>query len=151
MLRSLFSFKISSRISMIPCGSRPFIGSSSSRKSGSPQSAIAIPSRCRIPSEKLRAFLCSVFSRPTSFSSSGIPLNDGIPRTLYCSLRLSSAVISRYIDGVSTTAPILLRAFEISPVLSVPYSVNVPEVANCKPQISLISVVLPAPFRPTNP
>ncbi len=45
MPRSRFSFRISSRMPTMPAGSRPFIGSSRIRKSGSPSSAIAMPSR----------------------------------------------------------------------------------------------------------
>lgn len=39
-------------ISAMPSGSRPFTGSSSSRISGFPSIAFAMPRRCRIPSEK---------------------------------------------------------------------------------------------------
>ena len=42
---SRFNFNISSRISTIPSGSSPLTGSSSTRKSGLPQSATAIPRR----------------------------------------------------------------------------------------------------------
>jgi hypothetical protein len=41
----------SSRISTMPAGSSPFIGSSSTSNSGSGSNAAAIPSRCFIPSE----------------------------------------------------------------------------------------------------
>jgi hypothetical protein len=48
---SELSFSSSSRISWIPCGSRPFVGSSSTSSRGRRTSAAASPSRCRMPSE----------------------------------------------------------------------------------------------------
>ena len=94
MLFSLFSFKINSLISIIPCGSRPLIGSSKIKKSGLFASAIAIPNLCFIPKEKFFAFFLPVLSRPTNFKSSSIPSRLGIPINLYCSIKLSLAVIS---------------------------------------------------------
>ena len=112
--RSRFSFSISSRISIIPCGSRPFTGSSSTKRSGSPARATAMPSRWRIPSEKLRTFFLPVPSSPTSRKSPVAPSYDGTPSTRYCMRMFSSAVISEYIDGVSTTAPMRRRLFLIA-------------------------------------
>ncbi len=114
MFLSRFSFSISSRISIIPCGSRPFIGSSSTTRSGSPHSAIAIPSLCFMPREKFFAFFLPVSTSPTRSSSSSIPSVFGRPSTLYCCMRFSLAVRSRYMAGVSTTAPIRLLDFTIS-------------------------------------
>lgn len=45
------SSPISSRISRMPAGSSPFVGSSRMSKAGSPSNAAAIPSRCFIPWE----------------------------------------------------------------------------------------------------
>ena len=54
---SLFSRSISFRISTIPAGSRPLIGSSKIRNSGSCMSDRAIPRRCFMPREKFLNFL----------------------------------------------------------------------------------------------
>ena len=49
---SLFNFKSKLRISLIPAGSSPLIGSSKTRNSGLPSRAIAIPSLCFIPQRR---------------------------------------------------------------------------------------------------
>ena len=54
----------------MPSGSRPLTGSSQSRTGGSPSSAAARPSRCRIPSEYLPARRRPTDSRPTRSSTS---------------------------------------------------------------------------------
>src|SRR5207248_3837563 len=46
-----FSSLISARISIVPCGSSPLVGSSRIRRSGAFKSAAATPSRCFIPVE----------------------------------------------------------------------------------------------------
>ena len=77
---------------------------------------------------------------------------EGSPSTRYCWRMFSSAVMSMYIDGVSTTAPILRRLRPIrASVFFAPYSVKLPPVGSCKPQMRRMSVVLPAPFLPTKP
>lgn len=49
-------------------------------------------------------------------------------------------------------APILLRDFQISlSLFFLPYSVYSPDEGVCNPQISRMSVVLPAPFFPMKP
>ena len=73
---SLLSLTITSLISLIPSGSNPFIGSSNISNYGSPNNAIAIPSLCRIPSEKSLAFLLPVLPIPTIFKISLILLSS---------------------------------------------------------------------------
>ena len=51
---SAFSSSSRSRTSRMPCGSSPFVGSSSTSSRGRRSSARASPSRCRIPSEYAR-------------------------------------------------------------------------------------------------
>ena len=43
--------RIRERISCIPAGSRPFVGSSKSKSRGFPKRALAMPRRCFIPNE----------------------------------------------------------------------------------------------------
>ena len=55
-------------------------------------------------------------------------------------------------EGVSTTAPIRRLARSIfASVFFAPYSVKLPPVGACKPQMRRMSVALPAPFLPTKP
>ena len=54
-----------SRTSAIPWGSSPLIGSSRTRRSGSPTSASPIPRRCFIPREKCFVFFFPTPSSPT--------------------------------------------------------------------------------------
>jgi formate--tetrahydrofolate ligase len=56
----------------MPSGSRPLIGSSNSKNSGSPSNAIAIPNLCLIPKEKSLAFFFPVLPNPTNSNNSGI-------------------------------------------------------------------------------
>ena len=81
---SLFKDFSKLRISTIPAGSSPLIGSSKIRNSGVFNSAIAIPNRCRIPSEKLRTAFFPVSFRPTMSKVFWITALSGIPRWIRC-------------------------------------------------------------------
>ena len=109
MPRSRFRRKRSSRISTMPCGSSPLVGSSRMMKSGLLTSAIAMPSRWRMPSEKLRAVLLPVSLNPTKCNTSSITSYEVTPMTRHCSYRFCRAVILGYTDGVSMMAPVRLR------------------------------------------
>ena len=84
-------------------------GSSSTKKSGSPHRATAMPSRWRIPREKFLAFFLPVPLRPTRSRSSGTQEKSGRPSMRHCCFRLFSAVMSRLMEGVSMTAPMRRR------------------------------------------
>src|SRR5579862_9257036 len=58
------------RIQWMPSGSRPLTGSSSRSVCGSPRSAVAMPSRCPMPSEKLPTRFLATSCRPTRSMSS---------------------------------------------------------------------------------
>ena len=59
---------IKSRTSLLPNGSRPDIGSSRNKTSGSLTNACARPARCNIPFEYLRNCLSAASTRPTRSS-----------------------------------------------------------------------------------
>nr|AWS27356.1 FunJ5 [Streptosporangium sp. KD35] len=63
------SVRIRSRAQRMPSASSPFTGSSRRTTPGSPSSAAAMPSRCRIPSEKPPMRLCATSCSPTCSSS----------------------------------------------------------------------------------
>ena len=58
------------RIQTMPSGSRPLVGSSSMRTGGSPRRAAAMPSRWRMPSEKVLMRRCATAVRPVSWRTS---------------------------------------------------------------------------------
>ena len=72
MVPASFSSISSLRTSRMPCGSRPFVGSSSTSSSGLRRSAPASPSRCFMPSEYAFTGRSSTFSIPTRSSASAI-------------------------------------------------------------------------------
>ena len=63
---SFFSCRRSRRISWMPCGSRPLVGSSKINRGGRRISAAANPSRCRIPCEYVRTGRRSAALSPTA-------------------------------------------------------------------------------------
>ena len=90
---SWFSFWISSRISLMPVGSKPLVGSSKNRKSGSPIKAIAIAKRCFMPREKFFAFFLPVLSNPTVLKIRSITERSLTPCSLHWATRFCLAVI----------------------------------------------------------
>ena len=62
--------RISERTSRVPCGSRPFVGSSSTSSSRRISSAFAMPRRCFMPSEYACTRLRAACERPTRSSAS---------------------------------------------------------------------------------
>ena len=64
------SSRMRPRIHTIPSGSRPLTGSSNMSTGGSPSNAAAIPSRCRMPSERPPARRRDADARPTWSSTS---------------------------------------------------------------------------------
>ena len=103
---SLLSFPIMSLISMMPWGSRPFIGSSSTTRSGFPAKAIPIPSLCFIPSEKFFAFFFPVSSKPMSLSSLFGSSGSLIPISLSFIFKFISALYSWKKPGDSISSPL---------------------------------------------
>ena len=81
------------RISWMPEGSRPLVGSSRSSSLGRPMSAAAIPRRCLMPSEKCPTSFPWVFasSRRTTERASSMQLS-GSPRRRRTISRFSRAV-----------------------------------------------------------
>ena len=78
--RSRFRRSSSSRNSTLPSGSRPLMGSSSSRNSGWFIRARASPSRCFMPREKVLNFFFPVSVRRTSSRASSTHSLPGMPR-----------------------------------------------------------------------
>ncbi len=72
VMPSLPSWRMSSRTSFMPCGSRPLVGSSSTMTSGLWMSARAMPRRCRMPWEKPPALESARSSSPTMSSTSAM-------------------------------------------------------------------------------
>ena len=87
--RSLFSLLSKFLNSIIPVGSSPLIGSSSTRNSGFPSKAIARASLCRIPKEKSFAFFFPVSFKPTNAKALSMQPFPGIPRCKRCTSKFS--------------------------------------------------------------
>ena len=73
ILKSFFKVAKISRISLIPFGSNPLIGSSKINNFGESIMANPIANRCLIPKEKSLAFFFgSTSAKPTKFNTSSI-------------------------------------------------------------------------------
>ena len=98
------SSRNSSRISTIPAGSSPFVGSSRMSSSGSGRSAAAIPSRCFMPSEKRFTGSRSRPTRPTCASTASTR-SSGSRRSWARDTRLARADRPGMNAGLSIRAP----------------------------------------------
>ncbi len=140
---------ISWRISRMPTGSRPFVGSSRTSSSGSPRRAPAIPSRCFMPIEYSRNRSPARVGEADLLEHGGDPRGSRPPMAA-STRRFSVPVSPGYIAGPSISAPTRGRksAGESS---GLPSTVPSPEVGATSPSSIAIVVVLPAPFGPMNP
>ncbi len=138
------------RISWVAAGSRPLNGSSSSKSSGVPTMASAMPMRCFMPNEKLRVCLEPVLARFTiSRSSWQCSLGFLTPRAVALYIRLSMALIRSRRPGASMMAPTPVGPSQVAGLW--PRTSSSPEVGLIRPQTIFIVVDLPAPLRPTKP
>ena len=139
-----------SRTSAIPWGSSPLIGSSRTRRSGSPTSASPIPRRCFIPREKCFVFFFPTPSSPTVSKISSMYPFFRIPNNSHFIFRFVYAFMLPYSPGASIRHPtrerILSSSFPLHPNISIS-----PAVGLASPLIIFRQVVFPAPFRPINP
>ena len=135
----------------MPAGSRPFVGSSRISSFGLPSSAMAMPSRCFMPSEycptlRLRSCVRCTMSSTRPMSLWGTPFKSATIS------RFSCAVRCRYPAGDSIRLPVWRssgrRLFSVS---SCPSRRTRPAVGWMSPSSIFMVVDLPAPFGPMNP
>jgi hypothetical protein len=139
-----------SRTSTTPAGSSPFAGSSRMSSSGSWSIARASPSRCKLPSESVRArrFAYGPSAR-RSITRSVAPASP-TPYSRRDTSRFSRTVSWGYALGVSTRCP-TLRHGPCPPATRSPKSESSPDVGRIMPSSARMVVVFPAPFRPRKP
>ena len=133
----------------MPSGSRPFVGSSSTSTCGSPSSAVASASRCRMPSEKPPAFRSAALPRPTRPSTSSARWS-GTPIAAAYTRRWLRAVRLGWKPSFSSTEPTTRAGFP-SCECGRPLIVAVPAVGVTNPSSIRNVVVFPAPFGPRKP
>jgi len=136
------------RISCIPAGSSPFIGSSRISNSGSPSMQAATPRRCRMPMEYEATLSSARSARPTRASAGTIRVPASPPRAAASRRRFSRPVKWVWKRGSSTIAPTRARALLRWAGTGIPSRDMVPPLALVSPSKVRISVVLPAPFGP---
>jgi hypothetical protein len=140
-----------SHMSLRSSTSTPAVGSSRNRICGSCDSAFAIITRRFMPPDSvmiLSSFLSQSDSSRSTFSMcarfGALPNRPRLNCIVAHTLSKASVVSS------CGTSPIFERAARYSRTMSWPSAVTLPEVALTMPQITLISVVLPAPFGPSS-
>ena len=139
---------IMSRMSSMPAGSRPFIGSSRISSWGSPSRQAATPSRWRMPMEYFDTLSSARCRMPTRSSAGSMrPLAAG-SRAAARICRFWRPVRWPWKRGSSTIAPTRARATSRCRGTPWPRRNMVPASAWVRPSSTLISVVLPAPFGP---
>ena len=146
----------SSRTSRMPCGSRPFVGSSRTSSSGWRSSAPARPSRWRIPSEYALTGRLPTPPRPTcSSASSTLRRRAAAPPApgplASSSRRLVRPLRCPYAAGPSTSAPTDRSTSAASRGMGRPSSSIVPDVASTSPSSIRTVVVFPEPLAPRKP
>ena len=144
----------SARISPMPRGSRPLVGSSRSNSSGLRRSAAAMPRRWRIPSEYARTGRPSIPPRPTRTSASST--RSARSRRPLLPAASSSRRFARpdrcgHAAGPSTSAPTRGSTCAASRGIGLPSSATRPAVGCTSPSSIRTSVVLPDPFGPSSP
>ena len=143
--------RIMSRMSSMPAGSRPFIGSSRISSSGSPRRQAATPRRWRMPMEYFDTLSSARCRMPTRSSEGSMrPLAAG-SRAAARICRFWRPVRWPWKRGSSTMAPTRARARSRCRGTSWPSRDMVPASAWVSPSSTRISVVLPAPFGPRYP
>src|SRR6266545_5277632 len=133
----------------MPSGSRPLTGSSNSSTGGSPSSAAAMPSRCRMPSEKPPVRRRATVASPT-VSSTSCTRRRGRPPACASHSRWSQARRPGCSAVASSSAP-TSRSGLRSLVYGLPPTRALPASAASSPRIRRMVVDLPAPLGPTNP
>ena len=132
------------RIHRMPSGSSPLTGSSNIRICGSPSSAAAMPSRCRMPSENPLVRLAATSARPARPSTSSTRRRP-IPLVWARPSRWSRAARPPWTAAASSSAPTsCIGAGEAA--YGLPLTVTVPAEGRSRPRISRMVVVLPAPL-----
>ncbi len=142
---------ITSRISLICGGSRPFVGSSRISRSGSPSIACAIASRCRMPCEYVRTARSSASPSPAiSRASAMCASSAGRPVACQYSSRLARPDRCGRNPAPSTNAP--TRDSTGAPGRTGCPNTRISPASGEISPISIRSVVVfPAPFGPSSP
>jgi hypothetical protein len=135
------------RISCMPAGSRPFIGSSSIRSSGSASRHAATPRRWRMPIEYDATRSSARSARPTLANDGAIRVPASPARAAASRRRFCRPVRCGWKRGSSTIAPTRARALLRWAGTGVPSSDIVPSSALVRPSRVRISVVLPTQLR----
>ena len=135
-------------------GSRPSVGSSRTRISGSCRIAWARPTRRLKPLERVSIGCSSTLSSSTRATVSATRRRFSSPRkprTAAAKSRKARVVISEYSGAPSGRYPIRRFAATGLAAMSSPPTAMVPESAERKPVRTFIVVDLPAPLGPRNP
>ena len=154
------SMRNRSRNSRIPAGSRPFAGSSRTRRRGRRSRATPRPKRWRIPCEYDFTFLLVAASRPTVRRTSSTRASRASrsargpeSRAWYSRLRPPDRYFTN--AGSSTSAPTRrsarCRACSLPPWTGSPRTSTSPPVGKIRPRAMRMVVVFPAPFGPRKP
>src|SRR5579862_5802348 len=156
MLRCFCCSTMSFPISAAVIGSRPAVGSSNKRTSGSSASARASPTRFCMPPEISEGSFSRWLSMPTAASSSRTRCLRSASDILVCRVRgkptFSSTVSESYSAADWNKNPIFFRmSFKRSPsrlAISCPRTRIEPASGFCKPTINFNSTLFPVPLRP---
>ena len=143
--------RIRLRISRMPAGSSPFIGSSRISSAGSASRQRAMPSRWRMPSEYVLTRSSARWARPTRSRDDGIRVSASRSRAAATIFRFSRPVRWGWNFGSSTIAPTRASASRRFDGCGSPSSEISPDVGWVRPSSVRIIVVFPAPFGPRKP
>ena len=138
-----------SRSHRMPCGSRPFAGSSRISTCGSPSSAPANPRRCRMPSEYPPALRSAASVRSTAPTPRRRSRRT-TPEAAASTRRWFRPVRSGWKLWTSSTAPTAVAGRSML-AYGRPRTVAEPAVGRTRPSTIRIVVLLPAPFGPRKP
>ena len=146
--------RINPLTSLFWLGSKPSVGSSRIRTSGSCNTACAKPTRLLNPFDNVSIGCPSTGPNPSCSTTLAIPLlalSFSTPRTLAVKRRNSNGFMSPYNGAPSGKYPKFLRANNPFSETSCPHNRTVPEVGERKPVIIRMVVDLPAPLGPRKP
>ncbi|GIE78746.1 hypothetical protein Aph02nite_46960 [Actinoplanes philippinensis] len=137
------------RIQMMPSGSMPLNGSSSISDGGSPSSAAAMPSRCRMPSENPPAARRATCRNPACSSTAS---TRAAPSPCECAIhsRWLRAVRLGWSAPASSSDP-RWHSGRRNDRYGRPPTSAAPASGRSSPRITRMVVDLPAPFGPMNP